>query len=247
MYMLRKTLTFTLVAALGFSALQAPARAQETDSDTTVAATAPEGAQAEPQDTPESTTEPAVTEPAAEPQPQDSNQQAEPQPQPQQEQPQPQQEQPAPPEAPKDKEQPSDAPAEPSILDKIKAGSSAHRGTILTVVGVFALLAALGGLAHWAYLTYFQPPAPAPAPQPAPVPAPAPAPQPAPAPAPAPQPAPRPAPAPVRATPVNNSPYYANCRDVWNRLGRPIRSHEPGFHSGLDHDGDGVGCERRPR
>jgi len=40
---------------------------------------------------------------------------------------------------------------------------------------------------------------------------------------------------------------YRNCTDVWNRLGRPIRSHEAGFQSKLDRDGDGVGCERDPR
>lgn len=43
---------------------------------------------------------------------------------------------------------------------------------------------------------------------------------------------------------------YANCKDVWNTLGRPIRAGEPGYVSGhgkLDGDGDGVGCERDPR
>ncbi|MDO5670544.1 MAG: excalibur calcium-binding domain-containing protein [Corynebacterium sp.] len=73
-----------------------------------------------------------------------------------------------------------------------------------------------------------------------------------PAPAPAPAPALAPAPAPVRAVapapaPVQNAPMYRNCTDVWNRLGRPIRSHEAGFQSKLDRDGDGVGCERDPR
>lgn len=40
---------------------------------------------------------------------------------------------------------------------------------------------------------------------------------------------------------------YANCTEVWNRLGRPIRSTDPGYSRNLDRDGDGVGCETRPR
>ncbi|MHA6554672.1 excalibur calcium-binding domain-containing protein [Corynebacterium pyruviciproducens] len=43
---------------------------------------------------------------------------------------------------------------------------------------------------------------------------------------------------------------YANCKDVWNTLGRPIRAGEPGYvagHGKLDGDGDGVGCEKDPR
>ncbi len=40
---------------------------------------------------------------------------------------------------------------------------------------------------------------------------------------------------------------YKNCTDVWNRLGRPIYRGEPGFESRFDADGDGVGCETRPR
>lgn len=89
------------------------------------------------------------------------------------------------------------------------------------------------------------------------------APKPAPAPAPAPQPAPAPAPAqnqparqaqaqaqPVRhqaPAPAASGKRYKNCRAVWNELGRPIRSNEPGYGRHLDRDGDGVGCERRPR
>lgn len=49
----------------------------------------------------------------------------------------------------------------------------------------------------------------------------------------------RPAPAPSR--------MYKNCTEVWNDLGRPIRSHEAGFGNHLDRDRDGVGCESRPR
>ncbi|MDO5031285.1 excalibur calcium-binding domain-containing protein [Corynebacterium sp.] len=85
-------------------------------------------------------------------------------------------------------------------------------------------------------------PAPAPAPEPAPAPAPAPKPAPAPPPAPAPKPAPHPAPA-----PAPSAPYYQNCKAVWNDLGRPIRSNDPGYRSGLDRDGDGIGCESRPK
>lgn len=89
-----------------------------------------------------------------------------------------------------------------------------------------------------------EPPTPAPpAPEPAPAPAPEPAP-PAPAPAPAP-PAPAPAP-PAPASAVQHS-TYPNCRAVWNDLGRPIHRSDPGYGSHLDRDGDGVGCERRPR
>ena len=95
------------------------------------------------------------------------------------------------------------------------------------------------------------------------------APKPAPAPAPAPQPAPAPAPAQQQPKPAQNQPArqaqaqpvrhqapapaaasgkrYKNCRAVWNELGRPIRSNEPGFGPHLDRDGDGVGCERKPR
>lgn len=85
----------------------------------------------------------------------------------------------------------------------------------------------------------------------------------APKPAPAPQPAPAPAPAqnqparqaqaqaqPVRhqaPAPATSGKRYKNCRAVWNELGRPIRSNEPGYGRHLDRDGDGVGCERRPR
>ena len=85
------------------------------------------------------------------------------------------------------------------------------------------------------------------------------APKPAPAPAPAQQPAPaqnqpaRQAQAqaqPVRhqaPAPAASGKRYKNCRAVWNELGRPIRSNEPGYGRHLDRDGDGVGCERKPR
>lgn len=43
---------------------------------------------------------------------------------------------------------------------------------------------------------------------------------------------------------------YANCKDVWNTLGRPIHAGEPGYvagHGKLDGNSDGVGCEKDPR
>ena len=52
-------------------------------------------------------------------------------------------------------------------------------------------------------------------------------------------PTPAPAPQPGAAT-------YANCTDVWNRLGRPITARDPGFEAKLDRDNDGIGCESRP-
>lgn len=121
-------------------------------------------------------------------------------------------------------------------------------GVIAGIVGVLGLI---GGGIFWALqqnlinipgLPNPFAPKPAPAPQPAPAPAPAPAPQPA-----------RQAQAqaqPVRhqaPAPAASGKRYKNCRAVWNELGRPIRSNEPGYGRHLDRDGDGVGCERRPR
>lgn len=45
----------------------------------------------------------------------------------------------------------------------------------------------------------------------------------------------------------NTDVYYKNCTAVWDAIGRPIHRGEPGYHSRLDRDGDGVGCESRPR
>ena len=55
---------------------------------------------------------------------------------------------------------------------------------------------------------------------------------------------PNPNPAPA---PAPHGKYYPNCKAVWDELGRPIRNGEPGYDRNLDHDGDGVGCEQRPR
>lgn len=39
---------------------------------------------------------------------------------------------------------------------------------------------------------------------------------------------------------------YQNCRAVWDDLGRPIHSDEPGYSLDLDADRDGIGCEQEP-
>lgn len=126
-------------------------------------------------------------------------------------------------------------------------------GVIAGIVGVLGLI---GGGIFWALQQNLIniPGLPNPfAPKPAPAPAPAPAPQPAPAPAPAQNQPARQAQAqaqPVRhqaPAPAASGKRYKNCRAVWNELGRPIRSNEPGYGRHLDRDGDGVGCERKPR
>ena len=126
-------------------------------------------------------------------------------------------------------------------------------GIIAGIVGVLGLI---GGGIFWTLQQNLIniPGLPNPfAPKPAPAPAPAPAPQPAPAPAPAQNQPARQAQAqaqPVRhqtPAPAASGKRYKNCRAVWNELGRPIRSNEPGYGRHLDRDGDGVGCERKPR
>ena len=124
-------------------------------------------------------------------------------------------------------------------------------GVIAGIVGVLGLI---GGGIFWTLQQNLIniPGLPNPfAPKPAPAPAPAPAPQPAPAPAPAQnQPARQAQAQPVRhqaPAPAASGKRYKNCRAVWNELGRPIRSNEPGYGRHLDRDGDGVGCERKPR
>jgi hypothetical protein len=42
-------------------------------------------------------------------------------------------------------------------------------------------------------------------------------------------------------------PYYGNCENVWDVLGHPITRFNPGYREELDHDKDGVACERDPR
>lgn len=40
---------------------------------------------------------------------------------------------------------------------------------------------------------------------------------------------------------------YENCAEVWAAQGGPINRGEPGYSSDLDSDGDGTGCENRPK
>ena len=125
--------------------------------------------------------------------------------------------------------------------------SEPNTGVIVgSVVGALALAGLIAGGVYWAVQQRMIPnPLPGIIPNP-----PAPAPAPAPGPAPAPAPAPRPAPAPPRVmapAPARVTASYANCTAVWNSIGRPIRSGDPGFMSKFDRDGDGVGCERDPR
>lgn len=144
--------------------------------------------------------------------------------------------------------------------DEANKSQQASSNPALRVAGVIAglvgVLGLIGGGIFWALQQNLIniPGLPNPfAPKPAPAPAPAPAPQPAPAPAPAQNQPARQAQAqaqPVRhqaPAPAASGKRYKNCRAVWNELGRPIRSNEPGYGRHLDRDGDGVGCERRPR
>lgn len=44
--------------------------------------------------------------------------------------------------------------------------------------------------------------------------------------------------------------YYANCTEVWIKLGRSLKKGEPGYRTGLDTDKlgpDGIACEQDPR
>lgn len=43
------------------------------------------------------------------------------------------------------------------------------------------------------------------------------------------------------------APVCKNCKDVWDKLGRPIYPSDPGWQQEFDADKDGVGCEVRPR
>lgn len=54
-------------------------------------------------------------------------------------------------------------------------------------------------------------------------------------------------PAPHPNQPANPVASYANCREVWAILGRPITPQDPGFQNKFDGDHDGIGCESRPR
>ena len=60
-----------------------------------------------------------------------------------------------------------------------------------------------------------------------------------------------PPPPPVAPSPLPSPPppgqLYDNCTEVWNGIGRPIYTSDPGYGRHLDRDGDGVGCETDPR
>ncbi|WP_245802255.1 excalibur calcium-binding domain-containing protein [Corynebacterium pacaense] len=60
-------------------------------------------------------------------------------------------------------------------------------------------------------------------------------------------PAPAPAPVPAAPAPAPASASYKNCTAVWNAIGGPIYSGNPGYAGHLDSDGDGIGCEKDPR
>lgn len=52
---------------------------------------------------------------------------------------------------------------------------------------------------------------------------------------------------PAPGAPGGSGASYANCREVWAILGRPITPQDPGFRDKFDGDHDGIGCESRPR
>lgn len=52
---------------------------------------------------------------------------------------------------------------------------------------------------------------------------------------------------PEPGSPAGPGASYANCREVWAILGRPITPQDPGFQNKFDGDNDGIGCESRPR
>lgn len=53
--------------------------------------------------------------------------------------------------------------------------------------------------------------------------------------------------APAAATPAPVNITYENCTAVWDAIGRPINSGEPGFNEELDSNHNGIGCEQDPR
>jgi micrococcal nuclease len=56
-----------------------------------------------------------------------------------------------------------------------------------------------------------------------------------------------PAPAPAPAQPAAPSGPFKNCRAAWAAGAAPVHVGSPGYGSHLDRDGDGIGCEVRPR
>jgi hypothetical protein len=45
------------------------------------------------------------------------------------------------------------------------------------------------------------------------------------------------------APPLSSSEYYANCSEARAAGAAPLLAGEPGYHTGLDRDGDGIACE----
>ena len=54
-------------------------------------------------------------------------------------------------------------------------------------------------------------------------------------------------PGPVPGTEPPTGGSYANCTEVWNDLGGPIKRDDVGYEPKFDRDDDGVGCENDPR
>ena len=48
-------------------------------------------------------------------------------------------------------------------------------------------------------------------------------------------------------SPGNPNVYYKNCTEAWAAGAAPIKVGEPGYGKHLDRDGDGIGCETKPR
>ena len=66
----------------------------------------------------------------------------------------------------------------------------------------------------------------------------------------------QPAPSPMAPSPSNSLPpmppdtsnvYYKNCTEAWAAGAAPVKVGEPGYGKHLDRDGDGIGCESKPR
>lgn len=56
----------------------------------------------------------------------------------------------------------------------------------------------------------------------------------------------QPAAPPAPAGPVPPADGWPNCTAAWEAGAAPVYRGDPGYHSRLDRDNDGIGCERRP-
>lgn len=56
---------------------------------------------------------------------------------------------------------------------------------------------------------------------------------------------PEPVPQPT-ATATPEVRLYQDCKDVWEKLNRPIFAEDEGYRGSFDWDGDGIGCEDNP-